>query len=106
MLLLLLCSVVWGSCSKVLPKYNKLQNLRNRAACVLTFSNYDADDLQLLKKLIWDNLETRRQIQKWSINPPTAYHQIMVAWQQTNSGRVRDQAGLPVPYTIRFSALK
>ena len=62
MLLLLLCSVVWGSCSKVLPKYNKLQNLRNRAACVLTFSNYDADDLQLLKKLIWDNLETRRQI--------------------------------------------
>ena len=30
----------------------------------------------------------------------------MVAWQQTNSGRVRDQAGLPVPYTIRFSALE
>ena len=59
LLLLWLCSVVWGSCSKVLPKYNKLQNLRNRAACVLTFSNYDADDLQLLKKLIWDNLETR-----------------------------------------------
>ena len=52
MLLLLLGSEVWGSCSKVLPKYNKLQNLRNRATCVLTFSNYDADDLQLLKKLI------------------------------------------------------
>ena len=64
LLLLLLCSVVLGSCSKVLPKYNKLQNLRNRAACVLTFSNYDADDLQLLKKLIWDNLETRGQILK------------------------------------------
>ena len=61
---MVLCSVVWGSCSKVLPKYNKLQKLRNRAACVLTFSNYDADDLQLLKKLIWDNLETRRQILK------------------------------------------
>ena len=61
LLLLLLCSVVLGSCSKVLPKYNKLQKLRNRAACVLTFSNYDADDLQLLKKLNWDNLETRRQ---------------------------------------------
>ena len=61
MLLLLLCSVVLGSCSKVLPKYNKLQKLRNRAACVLPFSNYDADDLQLLKKLNWDNLETRRQ---------------------------------------------
>ena len=64
MLLLLLCSVVWGSCSKVLPKYNKLQKLRNRAACVLNFSNYDADDLQLIKKLNWDNLETRRQILK------------------------------------------
>ena len=64
LLLLLLCSVVLGSCSKVLPKYNKLQKLRNRAACVLTFSNYDADDLQLLKKLNWDNLETRRQILK------------------------------------------
>ena len=64
LLLLLLCSVVWGSCSKVLPKYNKLQKLRNRAACVLTFSNYDADDLQLLKKLNWDNLE-----KKWSIKP-------------------------------------
>ena len=61
LLLLLLCSVVLGSCSKVLPKYNKLQKLRNRAACVLTFSNYDAGDLQLLKKLNWDNLETRRQ---------------------------------------------
>ena len=61
---MVLCSVVWGSCSKVLPKYNKLQNLRNRAACVLTFSNYDPDDLQLLKQLIWDNLETRRQILK------------------------------------------
>ena len=64
LLLLLLCSVVWGSCGKVLSKYNKLQKLRNRAACVLTFSNYDADDLQLLKKLNWDNLETRRQILK------------------------------------------
>ena len=31
---------------------------------VLTFSNYDADDLQLLKKLNWDNLETRPQILK------------------------------------------
>ena len=109
-LLLLLCSVVWGSCGKVyvLPKNNKLQKLRNRAACVLTFSNYDADDLQLPKKLNWDNLETRRQILKAemvykSSNGLSPDYGSLAA---TNSGRVRDQAGLPVPYTIRFSALK
>ena len=56
------CSAVWGSCGKVL--YNKLQKLQNRAARVLTFSNYDADAPQLLKRLNWDNLETRGQILK------------------------------------------
>ena len=35
--------------------------LQNRAARVLTQSSYDADANQLIKKLAWDNLETRRQ---------------------------------------------
>ena len=35
--------------------------LQNRAARVLTQSSYDADANQLIKKLGWDNLETRRQ---------------------------------------------
>ena len=52
-----------------------LQKPQNRAARVLTFSKYEADAPQVLKKLNWDNLETRRQIlinlQKWS------YHRIV-----------------------------
>ena len=56
----ILCSVVWGSCGKTFS--NKLQKPQNRAARVLTFSNYEADAPQLLKKLNWDNLETRNQI--------------------------------------------
>ena len=39
----------------------KLHRLQNRAARVLTQSSYDADASQLIKKLGWDNLETRRQ---------------------------------------------
>ena len=56
----ILCSVVWGSCGKKFS--NKLQKPQNRAARALTFSNYEADAPQLLKKLNWDNLETWRQI--------------------------------------------
>ena len=35
------CNNIWGSCGVTL--HNKLQTLQNRAARVLTFSNYDAD---------------------------------------------------------------
>ena len=53
------CSVVWGSCGSV-----KLQRLQNRAARVLTNSNYDAYASILLNDLGWQNLETQRQIHK------------------------------------------
>ena len=53
------CRVVLGNCAKTLS--DKLQRLQNRAARVLTQSSYDADANQLIKKLGWDNLETRRQ---------------------------------------------
>ena len=43
---------------------HKLQRLQNRAACVLTNSNYDADASILLNDLGWQNLETQRQIHK------------------------------------------
>ena len=52
----ILCSVVWCSCGKKFS--NKLQKPQNRAARALTFSNYEADPPQLLKKLNCDNLET------------------------------------------------
>ena len=35
------CYLVWGNCGKTL--FDRLQNLENRAARVLTFSIYDAD---------------------------------------------------------------
>ena len=56
------CNVVWDSCSKTLS--DKLQRLQNRAARVLTYSNYDADANELMKILGWKNLETQRQIHK------------------------------------------
>ena len=40
---------------------DKLQRFQNRAARVLTQSSYEADANQLIIKLGWDNLETRRQ---------------------------------------------
>ena len=40
------CNVVWGNCAKTLS--DKLRRLQNRAVCVLTHSNYDADANQLL----------------------------------------------------------
>ena len=56
------CSMVWYNSGKTLRE--KLQRLQNRAARVLTNSNYDADASILLNDLGWQNLETQRQIQK------------------------------------------
>ena len=56
------CSVVWGNCVKTLR--DKLQQLQNCVACVLTNSNYDARASILLNDLGWQNLETQQQIQK------------------------------------------
>ena len=47
------------NCTRTLT--DKLQRLQNRTARVLAQSSYDADANQLIKKLSWDNWETRRQ---------------------------------------------
>jgi len=52
------CSTVWGTCGVTLQ--NKLQKLQNRAACVLTFTNYDVNTEQLLEILWWKNLDRQR----------------------------------------------
>ena len=53
------CSEDWNrGCGKTLS--SKLQKLQNRAARVITFSNYDKRSAELLNELKWDNLETRR----------------------------------------------
>ncbi|PFX20940.1 hypothetical protein AWC38_SpisGene14594 [Stylophora pistillata] len=56
------CDIVWGSCGKTLR--DKLQKLQNRAARVLTFSNYDADATELLEFLGWKNLARQQEIHK------------------------------------------
>ena len=43
----------------------ELQKLQNRAARVMTFSNYDAD--QLIEVLGWKNFDRQRNIQKASM---------------------------------------
>ena len=55
------CSLVWGNCGKTLS--NKLQNLQNRAARVITSSNFDVDVDSLFQKLSWKDLKSQRQIQ-------------------------------------------
>ena len=43
------CCVVWDNCNKTLA--DKLQKLQNRAARVLTFSNYDSNADILFEKI-------------------------------------------------------
>ena len=43
---------------------NKIQKLQNRAARVLTYSNYDADAGHLFELLGWKNLASQQQIQR------------------------------------------
>ena len=57
--------MVWGSCGKTLrDKLQRLQLPQNRAARILTYSNFDADASILLNELGWKNLETQRLINK------------------------------------------
>ena len=56
------CNSVWGCCGKTLT--SKLQKLQNRAARILTYSNYDASADKLIKKLGWIKLDSQRTIHK------------------------------------------
>lgn len=56
------CSVAWDSCDKTLVI--RLQKLQNRAATVLTFSGYDSDTDYLIKRIIWQNLDSQRKYHK------------------------------------------
>ena len=56
------CSSVWGSYSKTLSK--KLQKLQNRAARVITFSNYDRNTDELLRMVNWVKLDRQRLVNK------------------------------------------
>ena len=56
------CNLVWGNCGKTL--FDRLQKLQNCAACILTFSSYDADANCLIQQLDWRDLSTQFQLQK------------------------------------------
>ena len=56
------CNIVWGNCGITL--LNKIQKLQNRAARVLTYSNYDTDAGHLFEPLGWKNLASQQQIQR------------------------------------------
>ena len=56
------CDIVWGNCGITLR--DKLQKLQNRAARVLTFSNYDADAPELFEFQGWKNLARQQEIHK------------------------------------------
>ena len=51
-------NAVWGNCRRGLS--DKLQKLQNKAARVVTFSNYNTQSSELLDELMWHNLEIRR----------------------------------------------
>ena len=56
------CNSVWGNCGSTLQ--GKLQTLQNRAAQVLTFSNYDTNASHLFNILGWKNLKCQQQLQR------------------------------------------
>ena len=56
------CNIVWGDCAVTLQ--DKLQKLQNRAARVLTYSNYDAHVNNLFELLRWKSLVSQRQIER------------------------------------------
>ena len=52
------CGTVWGNIGKELS--DKIQKLQNRAARILTFSNYQTRSGVLLDELGWERLENKR----------------------------------------------
>ena len=62
------CNIVWGNCGITLQ--TKIQKLQNRAARVLTYSNYDADAGYLFELLGWKNQlpSSKNKEPQWSIS--------------------------------------
>ena len=56
------CNIVWGNCGVTLQ--DKLQKLQNRAARILTYSNYDAGVNNLFELLGWKIVAYQRQIER------------------------------------------
>ena len=57
------CSAVWDGCCKGLSE-KLLQELQNRAARIVTFSNYDTRSANLFDVLAWKKLSHQRIMNK------------------------------------------
>ena len=74
------CNTVWaGNCGIILR--NKLQKLQNRAARVLTFSDYDEDAGCLFELVGWKNLARQHEMKKprWFVSLYTGWLQNIYA---------------------------
>ena len=69
------CNTVWGNCGITLR--NKLQKLQNRAARVLTFSDYDEDAGCLFELVGWKNLARQHEM-----NKPRWFVSLYTGWLQ------------------------
>ena len=97
------CSVVWGqwgSCGETLR--DKLQWLQNRAAHVLTNSNFNADASILLNELGWKNLDTQHLINK----AVTVYKALNRLAPDYLSSKFMQRSDIFNPYNIRDSKNK
>jgi len=54
------CDIVWNNCGAT--NATKLQKLQNRAARILTYSDYDAEVEPLFQQLNWTQLARRREL--------------------------------------------
>ena len=57
------CSVVWGCYSQSLS-----QKLQNRATRVITFSNFNSSNKELLWELCWVKLDRQRSVNKTEVD--------------------------------------
>ena len=67
------CSAVWGNCNEGLSE--KLQKLQNRAARIISFSNYHASLNELFQALNWRKLEQLRKVDLSILMYKTLYHE-------------------------------
>ena len=98
------CNSAWGCCGKTLAS-----KLQNRAARILTYSNYDANADNLIKNLGWIKLDSKRTIHKAvmvykSLNGLTPdYLSSKFDCSSVSNYSLRDTEGklaIPQPHTI------
>ena len=100
------CSSVWGDCAKGLA--DRLQKLQNRAARIITFSNYDANAETLFQELGWYNLSSQRNLSKSLLvyktlnNLTPGYLTSRFTWRENSGYNLRDSVNklqVPLPRT-------